>query len=73
MSVTGEDTTNASTSTFLSAFIIGLVTIGGLLTVWVIIKNRDKRIFQPRTFLPPPGCVPSFQWLSSESGMEPRS
>ena len=57
MSVSQGQASNATTSTFLSA----LVANGGLfaveVAVFLVLKQRLRKIYSPRTFLPPPEFV----------------
>ncbi|GAA6002377.1 hypothetical protein JCM10207_001089 [Rhodosporidiobolus poonsookiae] len=52
--LTGEDVTNKSTQTFVTAFVTGLIVAGIELAVFMVIKNRFRKIYSPRSYLVPP-------------------
>ncbi|GAA6042266.1 hypothetical protein JCM8097_000605 [Rhodosporidiobolus ruineniae] len=51
--ITNEDVTNKSTQTFITAFVTGLIAFGIELAVFIVIKNRFKQIYSPRSFRVP--------------------
>ncbi|KAH7108378.1 DUF221-domain-containing protein [Auriculariales sp. MPI-PUGE-AT-0066] len=55
MSAVGaEDTAAPNTSTFVAALISGLVVGFVYLTLFYVLHSRDKKVFQPKTYLGPP-------------------
>lgn len=44
--------------TFLTALITNAAVLGVEVVAFVVLKHRMSRIYAPRTFLPPPECVP---------------
>ncbi|GAA5978196.1 hypothetical protein JCM11641_001131 [Rhodosporidiobolus odoratus] len=48
--LTGEDVTNKSTETFITAFVTGLIVAGIQLAVFIVIKNRFRQIYDPRSY-----------------------
>jgi hypothetical protein len=55
MSNTGKDTQAATTSSFVSALVFGLVIVGALTTFFVLFHRNRKavRVFQTRSVLAP--------------------
>ncbi|KAM0787652.1 hypothetical protein ACM66B_003716 [Microbotryomycetes sp. NB124-2] len=54
MSATRDDATSKSTETFITAFVVGLITLGAQVAIFVVIKNRFRKIYNPRSYLVPP-------------------
>jgi hypothetical protein len=56
MSATNKDTSEKknNTSTFISAFVVGLVVFGVFVAIFFVLHNRARHIFQPRNVLAPP-------------------
>ncbi|KAI5480450.1 AMP deaminase [Pseudohyphozyma bogoriensis] len=46
--------TNKSTQTFVTALVTGLITCAVYLTIFMVLRTRFRRIYAPRTFIPPP-------------------
>lgn len=56
MSATNQDTSEKknNTSTFISAFVIGLVVLAVFIVIFLFLHNRARHVFQPRNVLAPP-------------------
>ncbi|KAM0752233.1 DUF221-domain-containing protein [Meredithblackwellia eburnea MCA 4105] len=52
--VTAADAANKSTQTFITAFVTGLIVAGAYLVAFLILKNRFRKIYNPRTYLVEP-------------------
>ncbi|BGP15990.1 hypothetical protein JCM10213_005460 [Rhodosporidiobolus nylandii] len=46
----GENVTNKSTQTFVTAFVTGLIIAGIELAVFIVLKNRFRQIYSPRSY-----------------------
>ncbi|GAA5918190.1 hypothetical protein JCM1841_005294 [Sporobolomyces salmonicolor] len=53
-SLTAESATNKSTQTFVTAFVTGLIVAGIELAIFMVIKNRFRKIYNPRSYLVSP-------------------
>ncbi|GAA5909988.1 hypothetical protein JCM8208_006407 [Rhodotorula glutinis] len=49
-----QDVTNKSTQTFITALVTGLIIAGAELLAFVILKNRFRQIYNPRSYRVPP-------------------
>ncbi|ODN74029.1 hypothetical protein L202_07505 [Cryptococcus amylolentus CBS 6039] len=60
MSATGEDTSTASTSSFVTALVAACITVGAFSLVWLVLHGRKnlRGVFSPRTYLAPEGKRP---------------
>ncbi|KAK4056830.1 phosphate metabolism protein 7 [Microbotryomycetes sp. JL221] len=54
MSASRDDATNQSTETFITALVVGLVTLGAEVAIFMTIKNRFRKIYNPRSYLVAP-------------------
>ncbi|KDE07374.1 hypothetical protein MVLG_02415 [Microbotryum lychnidis-dioicae p1A1 Lamole] len=54
MSLTAADATNKSTQTFVTALVSGLAVAGVEIAAFIIIRNRFRKIYNPRSYLVPP-------------------
>ncbi|GAA5981751.1 hypothetical protein JCM10908_004590 [Rhodotorula pacifica] len=52
--VSGANTANKSTQTFLTALVTGCVVAGAELGVFILLKNRFRQIYNPRSYRVPP-------------------
>ncbi|GAA5869649.1 hypothetical protein JCM8547_005096 [Rhodosporidiobolus lusitaniae] len=52
--LTADSVTNKSTQTFITAFVTGLIVAGIELAAFIILKNRFKQIYSPRSYLVKP-------------------
>ncbi|TNY20874.1 hypothetical protein DMC30DRAFT_396412 [Rhodotorula diobovata] len=59
--VQNEDVTNKSTQTFITALVTGLIVLGAEVLAFVIIKNRFRQIYSPRSYRVPPRSVAAFE------------
>ncbi|BGP48047.1 phosphate metabolism protein 7 [Rhodotorula kratochvilovae] len=53
-SLTAESATNKSTQTFITALVTGLIVAGAELLAFIILKNRFRQIYNPRSYRVPP-------------------
>ncbi|GAA5875622.1 hypothetical protein JCM1840_003281 [Sporobolomyces johnsonii] len=53
-SLSSSSATNKSTQTFVTAFVTGLIVAGIELAIFMVIKNRFRKIYNPRSYLVPP-------------------
>ncbi|KAF8335819.1 uncharacterized protein EI90DRAFT_2912545 [Cantharellus anzutake] len=58
MSATGKDTKSATTAQFISALIVGLITVAVFTVAWFLLRKRFRRVFQPRVDVTVPGKQP---------------
>jgi hypothetical protein len=59
MSATAAEAQNYSAQAFISALVTNAVLLAVQVGVFVILKQKLPRIYNPRTFLPPPEYVAS--------------
>ncbi|GAA5899410.1 hypothetical protein JCM6882_009110 [Rhodosporidiobolus microsporus] len=52
--LTQDDVTNKSTQTFITAFVTGLIVAGIQLVAFIVLKNRFRQVYSPRSYLVPP-------------------
>jgi hypothetical protein len=55
MSATGKDTSTSTTSSFVSALVVALITVGAFSALWIVLHGKAnlRRVYQPRAILAP--------------------